>query len=273
MVLHTDSAFSSMTGTTAASSAASSRAASPDYGRLMSHRRAPELVSRKGPHYRFGKPPKNIYAVGEEQISQEEWETLNAKVRKQLRAVELIDTIQQRMAIARLNVCKKDFTDPPVYPERHADYFALKIIAAEGRAKHWKRPDGWKDLAHRCSPAGIPEEGALAACAGVVLKARRPPGARDGPLSGAETSSARAEGLRLARRASRDGLLVVGFEQTRDAQARRERRHGPRAAGQRHGQGRPPALPQVLGPREPDGPASGGAAIGPKRDGPRRASR
>ena len=233
MVLHADHSFGSALGNKPSVSSASATTAPStvapkavrDYGRLMSHRRKEVLVSREKCHFRFGNPPKNIYAQEDEKITQTEWETLNVKVgrpsgfltdgpsrerrppsdaakisgtlvpgrraqvRRQLRAVELRDTEQQLMAIGRLNVNKKSFAPKPNNPETREDYECLLNVVAASAEPRGNRAVAGVSRRRRGAPRGECGGGGSRRC-----RAESPRGPGRGDAAGRRADSPRGPG-------------------------------------------------------------------------------
>ena len=157
MVLHANhqyrigpqgSAYSTVTSTTAASTL---RTASIRQERsctkLAKPKHKPEPPTAQC-HFRYGRAAKQVYEKGGEEITQIEWETLNASLRKTLRMLEHRDAERQALATARLATEFKDFTPKIPCPEYASDYQALLAISRASDPRMWRKGmnDGWVDL-------------------------------------------------------------------------------------------------------------------------------
>ena len=178
MVLHANhqyrigpqgSAYSTVTSTTAASTL---RTASIRQERsctkLAKPKHKPEPPTAQC-HFRYGRAAKQVYEKGGEEITQIEWETLNASLRKTLRMLEHRDAERQALATARLATEFKDFTPKIPCPEYASDYQALLAISRASDPRMWRKGmnDGWVDLEKQANKVYI-KEGTVAACRGVT---------------------------------------------------------------------------------------------------------
>ncbi len=179
MVLHANhqyrigpqgSAYSTVTSTTAASTL---RTASIRQERsctkLAKPKHKPEPPTAQC-HFRYGRAAKQVYEKGGEEITQIEWETLNASLRKTLRMLEHRDAERQALATARLATEFKDFTPKIPCPEYASDYQALLAISRASDPRMWRKGmnDGWVDLEKQANKVYI-KEGTVAACRGVTF--------------------------------------------------------------------------------------------------------
>ena len=148
MVLHANhqyriglqgSAYSTVTSTTAASTL---RTASIRQERsctkLAKPKHKPEPPTAQC-HFRYGRAAKQVYEKGGEEITQIEWETLNASLRKTLRMLEHRDAERQALATARLATEFKDFTPKIPCPEYASDYQALLAISRASDPRMWRK--------------------------------------------------------------------------------------------------------------------------------------
>lgn len=120
--------------------------------------------------FRYGTPPKNIYAKNDgERVTQREWDTLNDTVRRQLREVAYQEREEQVMATARLSVPGRSFAPVNPLKERPEDFEALVSITEESDYRMWNKNEGWERLRATRGPTGN-----CSGCHGVITRVRKP---------------------------------------------------------------------------------------------------